>query len=365
MLIRCNVVHVMHCMMHRASHENKRRGGGPLAGNALPCSSPSLCSLREQCTLIRVSFVPSQLGAHLLLPPITLCSGSFQEIVPLTTTNVLGIEDSEAVSQWDAILRHHLDSAAAAEEASSSLLSPPDAPYSYSGSSSASFSVPDLEVPWNRPDGRKWQTSSMGGSFSAGAGDTESSRDSAADAPADDTTGEGKEGKEAGGEREGGEREGGKGESEGEGEEEEIEFSPHEPSEDLYAVPLTPVEVVKRTPGKRTSSLSPLGNTDSPDSLPTSDYPGGARGQMGAGAEGGGEEDEEGDEVVEEGEEGGGGLVGKAKGGYVKVAGRQMAGVYVTVWVRRSLRRHVHGVKACVVGCGIMGFLGNKASATY
>ena len=45
---------------------------------------------------------------------------------------------------------------------------------------------------------------------------------------------------------------------------------------------------------------------------------------------------------------------------YSRVASKQMVGVFISVWVRSDLRRHVHNVKVSVVGCGILNFLRNK-----
>jgi len=45
---------------------------------------------------------------------------------------------------------------------------------------------------------------------------------------------------------------------------------------------------------------------------------------------------------------------------YSRVASKQMVGIFISVWVRSDLRRHVNNVKVCVVGCGILNFLRNK-----
>lgn len=47
-------------------------------------------------------------------------------------------------------------------------------------------------------------------------------------------------------------------------------------------------------------------------------------------------------------------------GRYCLVACKQMVGLFVTVWARRELVRHVGHVRFCCVGRGIMGYLGNK-----
>lgn len=48
--------------------------------------------------------------------------------------------------------------------------------------------------------------------------------------------------------------------------------------------------------------------------------------------------------------------------GYVRVASKQMVGIFISVWVRTSLRRYVHNIKVSSVGLGLMGYLGNKVS---
>lgn len=50
------------------------------------------------------------------------------------------------------------------------------------------------------------------------------------------------------------------------------------------------------------------------------------------------------------------------KSRFSRIASKQMVGLFLTVWVRSGLRRHVHDVKVSCVGCGLMGYLGNKGS---
>ncbi|CAN1256911.1 Type I inositol polyphosphate 5-phosphatase 2 [Linum perenne] len=45
-------------------------------------------------------------------------------------------------------------------------------------------------------------------------------------------------------------------------------------------------------------------------------------------------------------------------------AAPQMVGIYVSVWVRKGLRRHVNNLKVSPVGVGLMGYLGNKGSVS-
>ena len=45
---------------------------------------------------------------------------------------------------------------------------------------------------------------------------------------------------------------------------------------------------------------------------------------------------------------------------YSRVASNQMVGLFITVWIRSHLWRHVHNVQVSTVGCGLMNHLGNK-----
>lgn len=45
---------------------------------------------------------------------------------------------------------------------------------------------------------------------------------------------------------------------------------------------------------------------------------------------------------------------------YVKLVSKQMIGILVTIWVRRSLRKHIQNLNVSKVGVGIMGYVGNK-----
>ncbi|KAL9231213.1 hypothetical protein vseg_006468 [Gypsophila vaccaria] len=47
---------------------------------------------------------------------------------------------------------------------------------------------------------------------------------------------------------------------------------------------------------------------------------------------------------------------------YVRVVSKQMVGIYISVWVRRRLRRHISNLKVSPVGVGLMGYMGNKGS---
>ena len=48
---------------------------------------------------------------------------------------------------------------------------------------------------------------------------------------------------------------------------------------------------------------------------------------------------------------------------YLQLVGKQMVGVYLSIWVKRALLRHVRGVQVTTVGTGIMGYLGNKGAS--
>ncbi|CAN1256917.1 Type I inositol polyphosphate 5-phosphatase 2 [Linum perenne] len=55
---------------------------------------------------------------------------------------------------------------------------------------------------------------------------------------------------------------------------------------------------------------------------------------------------------------------GKKYPKYVRIVSKQMVGIYVSVWVRKGLRRHVNNLKVSPVGVGLMGYLGNKGSVS-
>lgn len=47
---------------------------------------------------------------------------------------------------------------------------------------------------------------------------------------------------------------------------------------------------------------------------------------------------------------------------YVRIMSKQMVGIYISIWVRKRLRRHINNVKISLVGVGLMGYMGNKGS---
>nr|XP_016504027.1 PREDICTED: type IV inositol polyphosphate 5-phosphatase 3-like isoform X2 [Nicotiana tabacum]XP_016504028.1 PREDICTED: type IV inositol polyphosphate 5-phosphatase 3-like isoform X2 [Nicotiana tabacum] len=54
----------------------------------------------------------------------------------------------------------------------------------------------------------------------------------------------------------------------------------------------------------------------------------------------------------------------KRKPSYVRIVSKQMVGVFLSVWVRRSLRKHIQNLNVDTVGVGVMGFIGNKGSVS-
>ncbi|XWS24904.1 hypothetical protein CRYUN_Cryun27aG0025000 [Craigia yunnanensis] len=52
----------------------------------------------------------------------------------------------------------------------------------------------------------------------------------------------------------------------------------------------------------------------------------------------------------------------KRRSSYVRIVSKQMVGIFLTIWVRRSFRRHIQNLKVSTVGVGVMGYIGNKGS---
>ncbi|CAL5348643.1 unnamed protein product [Camellia sinensis] len=50
----------------------------------------------------------------------------------------------------------------------------------------------------------------------------------------------------------------------------------------------------------------------------------------------------------------------KRRSPFVRIVSKQMVGIFLTIWVRRSLRRHIQNLKVSTVGVGVMGYIGNK-----
>ncbi|KAH7297309.1 hypothetical protein KP509_26G064800 [Ceratopteris richardii] len=49
---------------------------------------------------------------------------------------------------------------------------------------------------------------------------------------------------------------------------------------------------------------------------------------------------------------------------FIQIASKQLVGLFVSVWIRRDLYRHVRAVDVSTVSCGIMGYFGNKGSVS-
>ncbi|CAI9116462.1 OLC1v1017607C2 [Oldenlandia corymbosa var. corymbosa] len=47
---------------------------------------------------------------------------------------------------------------------------------------------------------------------------------------------------------------------------------------------------------------------------------------------------------------------------YVRIVSKQMVGIFVSIWVRRNLRKHIQNLNVSTVGVGAMGYIGNKGS---
>ncbi|XP_019174555.1 PREDICTED: type IV inositol polyphosphate 5-phosphatase 3-like isoform X2 [Ipomoea nil] len=52
----------------------------------------------------------------------------------------------------------------------------------------------------------------------------------------------------------------------------------------------------------------------------------------------------------------------KRRPSYVRIISKQMVGIFLTIWVRRSLRKHIQNLNVSTVGVGVMGYIGNKGS---
>ncbi|KAE8659039.1 DNAse I-like superfamily protein isoform 2 [Hibiscus syriacus] len=53
-------------------------------------------------------------------------------------------------------------------------------------------------------------------------------------------------------------------------------------------------------------------------------------------------------------------LMKRKRSSYVRIVSKQMVGIFLTIWVRRSLLRHIQNLKVSTVGVGVMGYIGNK-----
>ncbi|KAF2297509.1 hypothetical protein GH714_024756 [Hevea brasiliensis] len=52
----------------------------------------------------------------------------------------------------------------------------------------------------------------------------------------------------------------------------------------------------------------------------------------------------------------------KRRSSYVRIVSKQMVGIFLTIWVRRSLRKYIQNLSVSTVGVGVMGYIGNKGS---
>ena len=55
----------------------------------------------------------------------------------------------------------------------------------------------------------------------------------------------------------------------------------------------------------------------------------------------------------------------KSRQSYVRIVSKQMVGIYISVWVRKRLRRHINNLKVSPVGVGLMGYMGNKVTSYF
>lgn len=76
------------------------------------------------------------------------------------------------------------------------------------------------------------------------------------------------------------------------------------------------------------------------------------------------EDDQSPDDVVEKCENEENGKCSKARPRFVRIVSKQMVGIYISVWVCRTLRRHINNLKVSPVGVGLMGYMGNKGSVS-
>ncbi|KAL6851724.1 hypothetical protein ACP4OV_020288 [Aristida adscensionis] len=54
--------------------------------------------------------------------------------------------------------------------------------------------------------------------------------------------------------------------------------------------------------------------------------------------------------------------VKRKKQQFVRIISKQMVGIFLSVWVRRSLRKHIQNLRVSTVGVGALGYIGNKGS---
>ncbi|XP_074588264.1 type I inositol polyphosphate 5-phosphatase 1-like [Curcuma longa] len=49
---------------------------------------------------------------------------------------------------------------------------------------------------------------------------------------------------------------------------------------------------------------------------------------------------------------------------FVRIISKQMVGIYLSIWVRRDLKKYIQNLKVSPVGVGVMGYIGNKGSVS-
>nr|CAB3475979.1 unnamed protein product [Digitaria exilis] len=59
-----------------------------------------------------------------------------------------------------------------------------------------------------------------------------------------------------------------------------------------------------------------------------------------------------------------GALRKKSRSPFVRIVSKQMVGIFLTVWVKRGLRKCVQNLKVSTVGVGAMGYIGNKGAVS-
>ena len=50
----------------------------------------------------------------------------------------------------------------------------------------------------------------------------------------------------------------------------------------------------------------------------------------------------------------------KRRSPFVRIVSKHMVGIFLTIWVRRSLRSHIQNLDVSTVGVGVMGYIENK-----
>ena len=50
---------------------------------------------------------------------------------------------------------------------------------------------------------------------------------------------------------------------------------------------------------------------------------------------------------------------------FMCITSRQLVGMFMTVWIQNDLYPHISNLNISAVGCGIMGYMGNKVSFKF